>query len=117
MRKKIISLVLIGVMACSLTGCGVFDTLLGLSDDKPTSFSSVNDLESGKAYVASLDDYLKGLFCNGCGRHCSLLSPQCGKGERKAEQATAEYYNTYSSENCNFMFDEREADDERNTLY
>jgi len=49
--------------------------------------------------VASLDDYLKGLFCNGCGRHCSLLSPQCGKGERKAEQATAEYYSTNSSEN------------------
>jgi len=48
---------------------------------------------------ASLDDYLKGLFCNGCGRHCSLLSPQCGKGERKAEQATTEYYSTYSSEN------------------
>ena len=64
MRKRIISLFLIGAMACSLTGCGVFDTLLGLSDDKPTSFSSVNDLESGKAYVwhhegGKLEDDLK----------------------------------------------------------
>lgn len=40
----------------------------------------------------SLEEYLQGLFCNGCGRHCSLLSPQCGKGYKKAEQAKEEYY-------------------------
>ena len=49
--KRVCSLGLVCAMALSLTGCGVFDTLLGLSNDKPTSFSSVNDLESGKAYV------------------------------------------------------------------
>lgn len=49
--KKVFSLGLVCAMAFSLTGCGVFDTLLGLSNDKPTSFRDVNDLESGKAYV------------------------------------------------------------------
>lgn len=49
--KKVCSLGLVCAMALSLTGCGVFDTLLGLSNDKPTSFRDVNDLESGKAYV------------------------------------------------------------------
>ena len=51
MRKRVVSLALITAMAFSLTGCGMFNTLLGLSNDKPTSFKDVNDLESGKAYV------------------------------------------------------------------
>jgi len=50
MKRKLISLALISLMAMSLTGCGL-KTLLGMSDDKPTSFKDVNDLESGKAYV------------------------------------------------------------------
>lgn len=40
----------------------------------------------------SLENYLKGLFCDGCGRHCSLLTPNCRKGQKKAEQAKQEYY-------------------------
>lgn len=51
MKKKIISVVSVCVMVCLLVGCGTFDTLLGTSDRKPTSFSNVNDLENGKAYV------------------------------------------------------------------
>ena len=51
MRKRVVSLALITAMAFSLTGCGMFNTLLGLSNDKPTSFKDVNDLESGNAYV------------------------------------------------------------------
>ena len=45
--------------------------------------------------TVSLDDYLGSLFCNGCGKHCSLLSPRCGRGQDRASQATAEYYETY----------------------
>jgi len=48
--------------------------------------------------TVSLEDYLGSLFCSGCGRHCSLLSPRCGKGENQASQATEEYYETYSGQ-------------------
>lgn len=47
--------------------------------------------------VMSLSDYLGGLFCPGCDRQCSLLSPRCGKGENNASQATAEYYEIYGA--------------------
>ena len=45
--------------------------------------------------TVSLDDYLGSLFCSGCGKHCSLLSPRCGRGQDQASQATAEYYEIY----------------------
>lgn len=48
--------------------------------------------------IPTLEEYLKGLFCNGCGRHCSLLSPQCRKGVSKADTAQTEYYNTYGEQ-------------------
>ena len=48
--------------------------------------------------TVSLEDYLGSLFCSGCGRHCSLLSPRCGKGENQASQAAEEYYATYSGQ-------------------
>lgn len=49
--KKVIALALVSAMIFSLTGCGLFETMLGLSDSKPTSFKSPDELESGKAYV------------------------------------------------------------------
>jgi len=33
-----------------------------------------------------------------CGKHCSLLSPRCGRGQDQASQATAEYYEAYGEE-------------------
>lgn len=45
-----------------------------------------------------MEEYLKGLFCNGCGRHCSLLTPRCRKGDSKANAARTEYYNTYGEQ-------------------
>ena len=48
--------------------------------------------------TVSLDDYLGSLFCSGCGKHCSLLSPRCGRGQDQASQAAAEYYETYGEE-------------------
>ncbi len=45
--------------------------------------------------VITLDDYLGGLTCTGCHRHCSLLAPQCGVGVNQAEAATVEYDNLY----------------------
>ena len=62
--KRVIALVLVSAMTFSLTGCGLFETMLGLSDSKPTSFKSPDELESGKAYVwhhegAKIEDDLK----------------------------------------------------------
>lgn len=49
--KKIIVIMSIIAMSFSMTGCSVFETLSGLSNDKPTSYADINDLEIGKAYV------------------------------------------------------------------
>lgn len=51
------------------------------STDAPTSGESEND-------------YLGRLTCTGCGKRCSLLSPQCGRGMNQAEQAST-YYESY----------------------
>lgn len=47
---------------------------------------------------ASLSDYLDNLTCTGCGKRCSLLSPQCGKGEDQAEKATTQYESASSTQ-------------------
>lgn len=49
--KKTILLLLVSCMTFSLGGCGLFDTMLSMSEGTPTSFSSAYDLKSGKAYV------------------------------------------------------------------
>ena len=46
----------------------------------------------------SLEEYLSGLFCNQCGRHCSLLSPRCGRGVEQASAAEAEFYQIYGDQ-------------------
>ncbi|RDU22264.1 DUF4405 domain-containing protein [Anaerosacchariphilus polymeriproducens] len=38
-----------------------------------------------------LKDYLGGLYCDGCGKHCSLLTPQCGIGQEKVQEISKEY--------------------------
>ena len=43
----------------------------------------------------SLEEYLSGLRCSGCRHNCTLLSPRCINGARKASQAESQYYQTY----------------------
>ena len=58
--------------------------------------SSISSSQSETSTVTpSLTDYLGGLFCNGCHKHCPLLYPQCSIGERQAVTAEAQYYSTY----------------------
>lgn len=45
----------------------------------------------------SLTEYLSGLRCSGCRHNCSLLSPRCMNGARKASQAESQYYSIYNS--------------------
>lgn len=48
-----------------------------------------------EAVVKTLNEYLGNLHCTGCGRHCSLLSPQCNTGRSQATVATQDYYDKY----------------------
>ena len=45
----------------------------------------------------TLSEYLGSLHCTGCGRHCSLLSPHCGRGQQQAETAESEYQELYQT--------------------
>ena len=56
-RKAVAITCFISLMAGMLTGCGAFTTVLGLSENKPTTLTDANDLESGKAYVLRDDRY------------------------------------------------------------
>ncbi len=47
--------------------------------------------------AVTLDDYLSGMFCTGCSKHCPLIAPRCGKGEAQAEEATVQYQETYGT--------------------
>ena len=45
--------------------------------------------------VPTIEEYLRNLRCSGCRHNCSLLSPRCMNGARKASQAESEYYALY----------------------
>ncbi len=51
MGKKCIVIIGVILVVCSLSGCGLFETLAGVNSNKETSFSDVYELESGMAYV------------------------------------------------------------------
>lgn len=53
MRKRIIAVILVVLSIFGMTGCSLMETVSGLSKDKPYSYSSVDELESGMAYVWS----------------------------------------------------------------
>ncbi len=44
----------------------------------------------------TLEEYLSGLRCTGCGKRCSLLNPRCGKGKTQASRAEVEYARLYA---------------------
>ena len=59
--------------------------------------SAIEESGSGDD-TPTLEEYLKSLTCKGCGRRCSLLTPQCRKGDNFANQAKTEYYSTYGEQ-------------------
>ena len=63
-----------------------------IDEDSTAQIESPNDEGS-----PSEEDYLRNLFCNGCSRHCSLLSPRCNKGKKKAKEALEDFYSTEQS--------------------
>ena len=48
--------------------------------------------------VPTLEEFLQNLRCSGCRHNCSLLSPRCMNGARKAASAESEYYQMYSQQ-------------------
>jgi hypothetical protein len=48
--------------------------------------------------TVTLEDYMSGLTCTGCGKRCLLTNPRCGRGEQQAQQAEAAYYEQYPSQ-------------------
>lgn len=75
------------------------------SDSKSTRSSASDEDSGGNAQQnassgsgdtpPTLDAFLQAMTCNGCGRHCSLLSPRCGKGFSEQQEATEQYEATY----------------------
>lgn len=63
--------------------------------EEQTQIEPVTEEETEE--IPSLEEFLSGMYCTGCGKHCSLLSPRCGKGEAQAEQAQYEYEQLYYS--------------------
>ncbi len=67
--------------------------------DKPDSGKDeTQPSDDGADKEAALNEFLSGLYCTECRRHCSLLAPQCMSGEIQAEDATAEFEMQYQSE-------------------
>ena len=47
--------------------------------------------------IPTLEDYLSKLFCTGCGRHCLLTNPECGRGRREQQEKVQEYNQLYGT--------------------
>lgn len=59
--------------------------------------SEVIDDSSEDEDKLSLDDYLRSLTCDGCGKRCPLISPRCGRGVQQAEEAKVAYESEYGA--------------------
>ena len=70
----------------------------GTSKKKEEDTQNQTQETGDDAEVPSLSDYLGKLFCTGCGKHCSLLSPGCGHGRQQAQQAETQYVQEYGDE-------------------
>lgn len=67
--------------------------------DETTTASTTTTTTTTTQVAKTLNEYLGNLHCTGCGKHCSLLAPQCNRGRTNAQTATQEYYSTYGTEN------------------
>jgi hypothetical protein len=54
-----------------------------------------NGIQDNAQDIPSLFDYLSGLFCTGCDKHCPLSSPKCKQGEVQVQAAEIQYQKLY----------------------
>lgn len=62
--------------------------------ETPSEDSIITETQSPP--VPTLEEYLSGLICTGCGKRCPLIAPRCRKGDAQAIQAEQEYNQLYS---------------------
>lgn len=62
--------------------------------ETPSEDSIITETQSPP--VPTLEEYLSGLICTGCGKRCPLIAPRCRKGDAQAIQAEREYNQLYS---------------------
>ena len=70
----------------------------GTSSSKTTKKEETTSTQASDSDVATVEEYLGNLYCDGCHKHCSLLSPRCGVGENQAEEATNDYEAMYTNQ-------------------
>lgn len=63
-------------------------------ENSAVSGDSTADSSSGD--VVTEEEYMGNLYCTACGKHCSLLSPRCGRGDQQAEEALSDYEELYA---------------------
>ena len=69
-----------------------------ISDNEEQPSEEQIEEDDGEEYAEekpSLEEFLKSLRCSGCRHNCTLFSPRCMNGARKASQAQTQYYELY----------------------
>ena len=69
-----------------------------ISDNELQQSEEQIEEDDGDEYTGekpSLEEFLKILRCSGCRHNCTLFSPRCMNGARKASQAQSQYYEIY----------------------
>lgn len=104
--KSSLRRVLCSCISLIIMFAGIYSTIKTGFLGKLLPESKNNDKEETQSYqVASsitadtqagetLEEYLGNQVCTACHRRCSLLSPQCGRGESQAQEATAKFEKT-----------------------
>lgn len=66
-------------------------------EENQSSEESIESLPQDEEEVVSvsLEEFLSGLFCTACGKHCPLTNPRCQKGLSQLQTAKDEYYSQY----------------------
>ena len=69
-----------------------------IESNEPEQSEEQIEEDDGEEYAEekpSLEEFLKNLRCSGCRHNCTLFSPRCMNGARKASQAQSQYYEMY----------------------
>jgi len=67
-----------------------------IKNDSSNNNQAFIDNSQVKENTISLSEFLGNMYCTGCPKHCSLLSPQCGKADPQIQAAKIQYQEIYS---------------------
>ncbi len=99
-RNLVCKMLALGVIIWGLGAQLFYEITLpsGTSSSKTTKKEETTSTQASDSDVATVEEYLGNLYCDGCHKHCSLLSPRCGVGENQAEEATNDYEAMYTNQ-------------------